>query len=323
MAQMLRDGWVELPARLLRVNVATLVLAVVYGTALAAEQPAPQYVNTITALQETAGGQTIANIMPAAPVIVRANQESYVQVEMTGWSPAGGAKYLFKDIGLRINLALLTEDGVKQRVVVGTKDDDWGSTWEDVKITGWIEQTNLVQDVDTIWQEAGALYYTRCSRCHSLRRPQEFTANQWPSILKIMSKRSGFSPEQTALVTILLQNHGKGQEVKDSFTQTAAAPTPAEPAAIPEIVGTPELAEKGAGLFQSAGCAACHGEDAKTPIMPEYPKLAGQNAEYLFKQILDFQKGIRTNDAYSAMKEAVAPLSEDDARAIAYWLSTQ
>ena len=68
---------------------------------------------------------------------------------------------------------------------------------------------------------------------------------------------------------------------------------------------------------------ACHGNDAKPPIAPEHPKLARQNAEYLFKQILDFKGGLRANHAYSALKEAVVPLSENDTQAVAYWHSVQ
>jgi len=36
-------------------------------------------------------------------------------------------------------------------------------------------------------------------------------------------------------------------------------------------------------------CASCHGPDGNTPLMPEYPKLAGQHPEYLYKQLLDFK----------------------------------
>ena len=325
MAQTLSNTVVTAVACLARITAALVIVAMACGLALAAGAQSPQYVNTIAVLQESPGGQAMATLTPATPVTVLATQGKNIEVEVSGWSPAGGDKYLFKDVGLRINRAFLTEDGVSRRVVAGTKDDAWGSTWQDVKITGWINQDDLVADLDTIWKQAAPLYFKRCSRCHSLRRPQEFTANQWPHVLKIMTKRAGYSPEQAALVTALLQNHGKGEKVNDAFTQTetaAKAPTP-EPPAIAKIVGTPAMAAKGAALFQSANCNACHGDDAKTPIMPEYPRLAGQSPEYLFKQIRDFESGARTNDPFGAMKDAVKPLSEDDARAIAYWLSTK
>ena len=302
---------------------ASLLAVAVLSTAVAAAAKGPEYVNAIAKLQDVAGGKTMATVMPATPVKVIATKDGAIEVEITGWSPAGGEKYLFKDVGLRISLARLTDDGVGKRTVISTKDDAWGSTWQQVKIGGWIKRDEAVADLDTIWKEAAPLYYTRCSRCHSLRKPAEFTANQWPHVLKIMTKRAGFSPEQAALVTALLQNHGKGLKVSDSFTKTAAPATATPPPAVPKIDGTPKLAARGAQLFKTDSCNACHGDDARTPVMPEYPKLAGQNAEYLLKQLLDFKTGARTNDADSVMRDAVQSLSQDEAEAIAYWLSTR
>lgn len=46
--------------------------------------------------------------------------------------------------------------------------------------------------------------------------------------------------------------------------------------------GKPDIA---AGEALSATCAACHGADGNTPLLPEYPRLGGQNAKYLFSQL--------------------------------------
>ncbi len=303
-----------------KVLAACLAVAIAAAPAFAADEPAPQYANTIVQLHAGPAGPVIGTILPGTPVIVRAGKGRRVEVEVTGWSPMGGASYLFKAISQRIQRAVLTDAGVSKRTVLGTGEDAWESTWEHARITGWIDKADLVPDVDTVWSRASKLYYTRCSRCHSLRKPREFTSNQWPSVLKIMTVRAGFSTEQAALVTALLQNHARDQKTEDSFSKEAAAKKTDAP---PKIVGTPELAGRGAALFEKANCVACHGKDAKAPILPQYPKLAGQNAEYLLKQILDFQKGKRTNDANSAMKAAVTSLSEDDAKALAYWLSMQ
>ncbi len=49
-------------------------------------------------------------------------------------------------------------------------------------------------------------------------------------------------------------------------------------------------------------CAACHGKDGKTPLMPTYPKIAGQNKEYVLQQIKDIMTGARANGQSVAMK---------------------
>lgn len=79
----------------------------------------------------------------------------------------------------------------------------------------------------------------------------------------------------------------------------------------------------GAALYQSKTCFSCHGADAKTPIMPTYPKLAGQNAEYAYNQMMDIKSGKRANGQAAAMKGIMAMVSAEEAKAIADWLSKQ
>ncbi|KRT55289.1 Cytochrome c553 [endosymbiont of Ridgeia piscesae] len=83
------------------------------------------------------------------------------------------------------------------------------------------------------------------------------------------------------------------------------------------------VAADGAALFQTKTCWSCHGKDAKTPIMPMYPKLAGQNADYAFNQMKDIKSGARNNGQTAAMKGVMGLVSEAEMRAIADWLTTQ
>ena len=71
------------------------------------------------------------------------------------------------------------------------------------------------------------------------------------------------------------------------------------------------------------GCSACHGKDAKTPIMPSYPKLAGQNADYAFNQMKDIQSGKRNNGMTAAMKGITHLTTDEEKKAIAQWLAEQ
>lgn len=88
------------------------------------------------------------------------------------------------------------------------------------------------------------------------------------------------------------------------------------------VVGHSAAAD-GAELFMTKTCWSCHGKDAKTPIMPVYPKLAGQSAEYAFNQMKDIKSGARSNGQTAAMKGVMGLVNEDEMRAIAEWLSTQ
>jgi len=294
----------------------------VLGASAGNAEDSQLYASTLTTLAASAGGTAIGTVQPSTPLTVKGHKGGYVKVEITGWSPAGGDLYLFKDAGIRINMLKLNDKGRKNRVGHDSKEDDYGASWQYTTVTGWIAAKDTSTDLDGIWRAAGDIYFSHCTRCHSLRRPGDFTANQWPQALKVMTVRAGLNPEETALVTMLLQNHGKDRNLEDAFTQEVATKPAPAPAEVEEVKGTPELAAKGAELFKSANCIACHGEDAKTPIMPQYPKLAGQAATYVFKQVMDFKSGARSNDTDSVMRNNVAPLSDADIKAIAWWLST-
>jgi cytochrome c len=81
-------------------------------------------------------------------------------------------------------------------------------------------------------------------------------------------------------------------------------------------------AQDGATLFKIKTCWACHGKDANTPIMPTYPKLAGQNADYAYNQMMDIKSGARSNGQSAAMKGVMHLVSDEEMRIIADWLST-
>lgn len=87
-------------------------------------------------------------------------------------------------------------------------------------------------------------------------------------------------------------------------------------------LAAPAQALDGAALFKAKTCTACHGKDAKTPLMPMYPKLAGQNADYAFNQMKDIASGARNNGQAAAMKGVMHLVSEEEMRAIADWLTT-
>ncbi|EGV19469.1 c-type cytochrome [Thiocapsa marina] len=84
----------------------------------------------------------------------------------------------------------------------------------------------------------------------------------------------------------------------------------------------PILAMDGAELYVTKTCVACHGKDAKTPILPIYPKLAGQSPDYAYNQMVDIKSGARSNGMTAAMKGVMHLVNEEEMRAIANWLGT-
>lgn len=65
-------------------------------------------------------------------------------------------------------------------------------------------------------------------------------------------------------------------------------------------------------------CAYCHEYDGNS-IMPDYPRLAGQQRSYLVKQLLDFKTGKRK----SLMQATAELLTEQDIQSVATYFSQQ
>jgi cytochrome c len=77
----------------------------------------------------------------------------------------------------------------------------------------------------------------------------------------------------------------------------------------------------GAKLYTEKTCVACHGKDGTKPLTPEYPKVAGQNAKYAERQMLDIKSGARANGNTAAMKGVMHLVSEAEIKALSEYLS--
>lgn len=81
-----------------------------------------------------------------------------------------------------------------------------------------------------------------------------------------------------------------------------------------------------AGKNKSAMCAACHGADGNS-LVPMYPKLAGQSASYLVKQLVEFKQGMtsggKSGRVDPVMGGMAMALSEQDMADVAAFYASQ
>lgn len=89
------------------------------------------------------------------------------------------------------------------------------------------------------------------------------------------------------------------------YANEAAAPAAADPAKAQQIVNTV--------------CVGCHGADGNSPL-PANPKLSGQHAAYITKQLQNFKSGERQNPIMMGM---VAALSPEDMKNLGAYFSEQ
>ncbi len=73
-----------------------------------------------------------------------------------------------------------------------------------------------------------------------------------------------------------------------------------------------------AGRGKAAACIACHGADGIS-LVPMFPNLAGQHAEYLYWSLRAFQREARAD---SPMTAAVAALADTDLRDLAAYFAS-
>jgi cytochrome c len=81
------------------------------------------------------------------------------------------------------------------------------------------------------------------------------------------------------------------------------------------------LAADGKTLYIDKTCSACHGPNGNKALMPDYPKIAGQNAKYIEKQMNDIKSGARANGNAAAMKGVMHLVSEEEIKVLADYIS--
>ena len=79
----------------------------------------------------------------------------------------------------------------------------------------------------------------------------------------------------------------------------------------------------GAQLYRDKTCNTCHGDDGIKPLLPNYPVIARQGAEYALQQMKDIQSGSRTNGQSVAMKAVIQDLSEEDMAVLADYIANE
>ncbi|MFN2309756.1 MAG: cytochrome c [Gammaproteobacteria bacterium] len=84
------------------------------------------------------------------------------------------------------------------------------------------------------------------------------------------------------------------------------------------LAGNAAAADLNAGKEKAAQCAACHGADGNSSD-PQYPRLAGQYANYLERALLDYRSGDRTNPIMAGFAAALS--DADIANLAAYYAS--
>lgn len=173
--------------------------------------------------------------------------------------------------------------------------------------------------------KAQQIVNTVCVGCHGTDGNSPLPANP---------KLSG---QHAAYLTKQLQNFKSGERANPIMMGMVAALTPEDMKNLGAYfseqkpnggeVKDKALAAKGEKLYRGgdvarsvAACTACHGQNANG-IPAQYPRLAGQHADYIEAQLKIFRTGERANDPGKMMQGVAAKLSDADIKALAEYIS--
>lgn len=129
--------------------------------------------------------------------------------------------------------------------------------------------------------------------------------------------------QHVAYMVLALKGYQDGSRAHPTMHAQAATLKPKDLEDISAYLAGKELQPSGkpVGTAPKAGqtCVACHGNDG-VGIMPEYPNLAGQHADYLEHALRAYKSGQRKNAIMAGM---AAPLTDQDIRELAKYYSQQ
>jgi cytochrome c553 len=127
---------------------------------------------------------------------------------------------------------------------------------------------------------------------------------------------ASLSEQDMADLGAFFASQKRGGEQAAATEGDSAVATTAAPAGNVEIVTSTSAkaiyaGDVKSGQEKSAMCVACHGADGNS-VVPMYPKLAGQSANYLAKQLADFKSGARVDPVMVGMVAGLSSADMDD-----------
>lgn len=125
------------------------------------------------------------------------------------------------------------------------------------------------------------------------------------------------SPVMSSMVAALSQEDMK--KLGEYYAQQKTVPS--QIAADEKLLDTGKILYHGGNIENGIpACASCHGPSG-AGIVPRYPGVAGQHAEYTLTQLNQFNTGDRGNDN-KVMQKVVHRMSATEKRAVSAYIST-
>lgn len=191
----------------------------------------------------------------------------------------------------------------------------------------WTSETlNLVKNGNA---ENGKNLAESCKACHGLRgegtaaetRDGEVT----PAIPALAGQTANYMLKQLRdyyngdRENDIMTGIAKGlseQDVADLAAWFSSLSLPTQPIKMEDVSAAESLVKSGDGKRILPPCFVCHGSDGQGEKI-DIPSLAGQQAEYFERTLMQYRSGERHNDIYSRMRLIARQLKEAEIKILA------
>ena len=174
---------------------------------------------------------------------------------------------------------------------------------------------NMEKDTSYDSVVAEKTFQQTCSQCHSYTQVENAPPDSEDAAIALVQRMVGnglSASEQdlNSIIRYLNETYAKGAEKQVSTSEAG------------EVVENVSNV-LGMELFSQRFCASCHGVAGREPVSTSYPKLAGQNADYLVQQFNDIKNGVRSGGGAPTMSSLVQNVTDEEITAIADYLAGQ
>ncbi|CEO38737.1 pentaheme c-type cytochrome TorC [Photobacterium kishitanii] len=184
----------------------------------AGEAPATKTLYTLASKKlyttDSASGDEQGQLYPASEVQVLGTSGDMLKVQMTGWQQQGSTTgMLVQDMAKQIQTVSLNADLQKSATILNTVKADNGQTWQQVQVSAWITQRNMLASIKPIWAYGKEILDATCSQCHAIPDPKHLTANGWVQGLKAMQQYYMLNKDEERTLLKYLQDNAKDAPV--------------------------------------------------------------------------------------------------------------
>lgn len=168
------------------------------------------YTSSVKNLFESSDGSSSkGRLLPTTKIKILEKEGDKLKIEVEGFTKDGLNSAVYFSQGNRILVAGLSKNAKFDFKTISTSKDEDGSEWQKVSFIAFTDNANLTDDLDGLYKSAQAIFDSNCALCHPGHPSSEYTANQWPSVVKSMITRTGMTKDENHLVTQYLQKHAK------------------------------------------------------------------------------------------------------------------